>query len=114
MSMEYSKVGDYQFPNLKSENTIQLSKYGRMKLYYLKNYQQGLYHKLLANNELTEYLLLIDKEANEVYDKLIIELKKQRNITKELKEKNQMLWVQEMNNIQNSIDEIIKKEMIEI
>ena len=38
MSIEYSKIGDYQFPNLKSESNIHLSKYGRMKLHYLKNY----------------------------------------------------------------------------
>lgn len=112
MSIEYSKVGDYLFPNFKSEGNIQLSKYGRMKLHYLKNHQRGLYHKLLTSNELNEYLLLIDKEANEMYDRMIIELKKQRNITEELKEKNQMLWVKAMNNISDCVDEIIRKEII--
>lgn len=114
MSIEYSKVGDYLFPNFKSEGNIQLSKYGRMKLHYLKNHQRGLYHKLLTSNELNEYLLLIDKEANEMYDKLTTDFKKTRDITEELKEKNQMLWVQEMNNIQNCIDEIIIKDVIEL
>lgn len=76
MSIKYSKVGDYLFPNFKSESNIQLSKFGRMKLQYLKNHQQGLYHKLLVKNELNDYLLLIDKEANEMYDRMIIELKK--------------------------------------
>lgn len=54
---------------------------------------------------------------NEYYE-MIAELKaignylKQRNIAEELKEKNQMLWVQEMNNIQNCINEKIKKQLI--
>ena len=50
---------------------------------------------------------MIDKEATELYDKLIVDFKNQRNITEELKEIDQMLWIQEMSNIQNCIDEII-------
>lgn len=96
---------------MKSESNVQLSKYGRIKLQYLKNHQQGLYHKLLAKNELNDYLLMIDKEANDMYDKLIIDFKKQRNITEELKEKEQILWIQEMNNIYNCVDEIVKKKL---
>lgn len=111
MSIEYSKVGNYQLPDLKSGSNVQLSKYGRMKLHYLKNHQR-LYHKLLVSNELNEYLLMIDKEANAMYVSMIIELKKQRNITEELKEKNQMLWVKAMNNISDCVDEIIIKEII--
>ena len=38
----------------------------------------------------------------------------ERNITEELKENDQMKWVQEMNNIQNCIDETIRKEVIEL
>lgn len=114
MTMEYTKVEDYYFPNIKENQDIQLSKYGRMKLNYLKEYQKGLCFKLLSTNQLSIYLQTIDKEANEMYERLLIDFKKQRGVTEELKIKDQMKWIQEMNNIQNCIDEVIRKEVIEL
>lgn len=116
MTIEYTKVGDHYFPNLKEDkqkNSL-LSRYGRMKLKYLKEHQKGMYFKLQTTNQLYDYLQMIDKEATKMYERLLIVFKKQRNITEELKEKNQMTWVQEMNNIQDCIDEIIRKEIIEL
>ena len=39
MKIEYIKIGDYYYPNLvvKKEGRLQLSKYGRAKLDYMKN-----------------------------------------------------------------------------
>lgn len=114
MTIEYTKVGDYYFPKVKENQQIQLSKYGRMKLNYLKEYQKGLYFKLLSTNQLNSYLQDIEKKANDMNERLLIDFKKQRGITEELKEKDQMKWIQEMNNIQNCIEEIIRKEVIEL
>ena len=116
MTIEYTKVGDFHFPNLKEEKqeNRRLSKYGRMKLKHLKEHQKGLYFKLQATNQLYDYLQMVDKEANEMYEQLLINFKKQRDITEELKEKEQMKWVQEMNDIQLSVDEIIKKEVLQM
>lgn len=114
MTIEYTKVGDYYFPNIKEHQQIQLSKYGRKKLKHLKKHDQGIYFKLLSTDQLDNFLQTIDKEANEMYERLLIDFKKQRGVTEGLKEKNQMMWVQEMNNIQNCIDEVIRKEVIEL
>lgn len=114
MTIEYTKVEDYYFPNIKENQEIKLSKYGRMKLNYLKEYQKGLYFNLLSTNQLNIYLQNIDMEANDMYEQLLTDFKKQRGITEKLKVKNQMQWVQEMNNIQNCIDEVIRKEVIEL
>lgn len=114
MIIEYTKVGDYYFPNIKENQEMQLTKHSRLKLNYLKEFQKGLYFKLLSTNQLSNYLQIIDNEVNEMYERLLIEFKKQRGITEELKENNQMKWIQEMNNIKNCIDEVIREEMIEL
>ncbi|WP_270525209.1 TnpV protein [Longibaculum muris] len=54
----------------------------------------------------------MDDEANQVYDRIIDDYKKKRNITEELKEKDQLKWIQEMNNIENCVMEIILKSII--
>lgn len=113
MKIEYNKVGDYYYPNLTTKQAkVSLSKYGRMRMQYLKQHQYGLYFKLLANGELFSYLEKVDKQANDLYDKLLIDFKNKRNITEALKEKNQMQWAQEMNNIHNCIDEVISCDII--
>ena len=64
----------------------------------------GLYFKLLSKNELNDYLLKVQKEADDLYERLAEELKK----------KNQIKWVLMMNNINSCVYEIINKEIIKI
>lgn len=114
MKIEYIKIGDYYYPNLtmKQECKLELSRYGRAKLNYMKRHQKVLYTNLLTNGQLHEYLMDVDRRANDVYDKLLVEYKQQRNITEALKEYDQMQWVQEMNNIINCINEVIYHDYI--
>ena len=49
---------------------------------------------------------------NDLYDRLVEQYKIKWNITEELKEKCQMRWVQEMNNVQQCVEEFIKREYI--
>ena len=107
--IKYTKVGDYYFPNIKAptKNNYQLGKYASMKLAYLKDHNKSLYHSLLLADKLDEYLRNIDKEANDMYEVLLKQYKDKWGITEELKEMDQMKWVQEMNNIDKCIEEII-------
>ena len=54
MKIEYDKVGDYYFPKLKVEDLSTLSNYGRMKLRYLKEYEQPFYFNLLVKGKLKD------------------------------------------------------------
>ena len=56
----------------------------------------------------------VDKELNQRYEILIEQYKVSRNITEELKEQNQMEWVQEMNDIKSCVEEIVWNEIIRI
>ena len=53
----------------------------------------------------------MDKELNQRYETPVEQYKVSKNITEELKEQDQMKWVQEMNNIKNCVEEIIWNEM---
>lgn len=106
--IKYNKVGDYEFPSLKQEKTLPtLSRFGREYLRKLKEKHPGHCLALRAKNELNEELIRVDKELNQRYETLIGQYKVSRNITEELKEQNQMRWVQEMNNIKILIEEIL-------
>ena len=109
--MEYIQVGDYQLPNLKVEE-MHLNRFGRAKLDYLKKHDYLLYFKLLSKNELNDYLLKVQKEADDLYERLFEEYKIKWNVTEELKQNDQMKWVQMMNNIKSCVDEIVYKTLL--
>lgn len=110
--IKYNKVGDYEFPELKQERPLpNLSRFGREHLRILKEKYPGHYLALRAKDELNEELIRMDKELNLRYETLVEQYKLSRNITEEVKERDQMKWVQEMNNIKSCVEEIIWNEI---
>ena len=114
MNISYTKNGDYLLPDLILENKKQynIGKYGLLRLNYIKKYKIGLYFDLLASDKLNEYLHNIDTIVMKKVQKLIKELTEKENITEELKDSNQMLWISKMNSIKNIVEEIVLKEYI--
>lgn len=57
-------------------------------------------------------ICVIDQQANEMFEWLVEEYKAKREITEQLKAREQLLWVQEMNNIKSCVDEVIFNELL--
>lgn len=113
--IKYQQVGDYEFPVLKQEESLpNLTRFGRMYLKHLKENYKAHYLALLAENKLNDELLSMDQQMNDRYDVLLKQLMEERNVNEDLKEKDQMKWVQEMNSIKNTAEEIVIQEMIEV
>ena len=111
----YHKEGDYLIPNLAVKGTnsdYHIGLYGRLKLEYMKKHSIGLYSDLILSGTLPEYLIEIDKTANERVNKIIDELAKKENIDENLKQNDQLEWVRCMNNIKNRAEEIVLNELI--
>lgn len=113
--IKYNRVGDYEFPEFKQERPLPtLSRFRREYLRTLKEKHPGHYLALRAKDELNEELIRVDKELNQRYEILIEQYKVSRNITEELKEQDQMKWVQEMNDIKNLVEESLINEIINL
>lgn len=98
--------------NAKDE-TKNLNKYGLLKLDYLKKNNRVLYQRLIIEDKLNAFLFSVGKEAEEKVKFLINELaEKDKDLNENLKEENQLLWVQKMNNYKNIAEEIVLKELI--
>ena len=115
MKIEYTKQGDYYIPNIVARQNIKnlnLGRYGRMRLKFLKEHKKAEYTILLMDNKLEKHLVEIDKIANERFELLMKQFAERENITEELKLEDQLKWVGLMNNIKHSVEEIIFKELI--
>ena len=112
--IEYIKVGDYYMPNLvlEKEEKIILNKYGRMRLKFLKENKKAEYTIMFMNGTLNKHLKDIQETAQERIDIIIEQLKQQNNLTEEMKNTDQLYWVNMMNNFKNTAEEIILTELI--
>lgn len=111
--IEYTKVGDYYMPNLvlKKEKII-LNKYGRMRLKFLKENKKAEYMIMFTKGTLNKHLKEIQETAQERIDIIIEQLKKQNNLTEEMKNIDQLYWVGMMNNFKSTAEEIVLNELI--
>ena len=114
MEITYSKYGDYYLPDLmlSEEEPATYGRFGRMRLKYLKEHRRVTYINLKTSGQLTHHLNEIDREANEMLRLLIEPMAQAQSITEELKATDQMAWVDAMNNIRNTAEEIVTGKTI--
>ena len=89
MELKYTRTGDYELPNLTLNDNKKgtINKYGMLRLNYLKAHKKALYTTLLMKDELTNHLVSVSKNAENILNNL-------------------------MENYKNTAEEIILKEYI--
>ena len=97
---------------LPEQTNYQIGKYGQFYLDYIKKHRRGRYTTLLTEGKLNTRLHEIDLEANEMLDSIIFRLATERGIDENLKTRDMLRWVAEMNNIKASAEEIVLQEVI--
>lgn len=114
MGGTYTQVGDYLIPNLRlPEQQGQLiGVWGQRHARYLKQYHKIIYMNLLTSGKLNDYLVDIENQAENLFLQLVKQLAESENITEELKAKDQMEWVTQMNNVYNRAREIVNSKLI--
>lgn len=112
--ISYTLHGDYYLPDLElpAEEQQPIGVWGQRHLRHIKQHCKVLYTNLLASGKLSSYLVDIDRQAEEMFSRLVKQIAKRESVTEQLKADNQMVWVQKMNNIRNRATEIINADII--
>ena len=109
----YELVGDYYIPILELPNEKRsIGKYGRMHREYLKEYNPMMFNDLVLTGQLWTYLADLNEQAQNRLQLIIRQMQETEKVTDELKEQNQMAWVQAMNSIYNRAEEIVIHELV--
>ncbi len=111
----YHWEGDYLIPDLvlpPETDNRPIGVWGRRHRDYLIENKKAVYSLMRTRNTLHSYLADINEQADEMFDKLVRDMKKAEGITEELKAKDQMAWVGAMENIRSRATEIVNKELI--
>lgn len=112
--IKYELRGEQYYPMLEiSEQTnYEIGKYGHLHLDFIKKHRRGTYTTLLTEGRLNEHLYGIDEQAREQIDLHIAQMAERMGMTEEFKASDPMRWVQMMNNIKATAEEIVLKEVV--
>lgn len=112
--IRYTLQGDYYLPNLAlpAEEQQPIGIWGQRHLRHIKQNRRALYTNLLTSGKLNSYLADINRQAEEMFSRLVKELAEKEGITETLKAENQMLWVQRMNAVQETATEIVNNDLV--
>ena len=106
--------GDYYLPCLKlpEEPEVHIGIWGQRHRRYLKSHRRALYTSLLASGKLNSYLADIDRQAEEMFSRLVKQMAESENINEELKATDTTAWIGKMNNVRNRAVEVVSEEII--
>ena len=110
--LHYKLIGDYYIPLVKAPDPPNIGIWGHRRYDYLKNHRRGLFSIMQMNETLSAHLEEVDRQATDLYDRLIKQIATAEGITEDLKAANQLEWVARMNNIHARVTEIVNKELI--
>ena len=110
----YHEENGYLIPDLllPAEEEQPIGIWGQRHLDYLKQYCKVTYTNLLTSGKLNAYLISIDRQAQERFERLIEDMKQAQGITEQLKAENALEWVGHLGNIRACAREIVNKEII--
>ena len=112
--ISYTLVGDYYIPDLKLPETENkpIGIWGRKRLAYLKEHKKFLFNQLVLKCKLNRHLADVNKQAEDMFFRLVKLMAEREGVTEKLKADNQMEWVARMNNIRSRATEIVNHDII--
>ena len=112
--LKYELVGDYYLiaGDDEPEEDRPIGIWGQRHLRYLREHHRVRYANLLTNGKMNAYLADIDRQAEELFLRLVKQVADAEGITETLKTSDQMEWVGRMNSIRDRVTEIVNNELI--
>lgn len=112
--LKYELVGDYYLiaGDDEPEEDRPIGIWGQRHLRYLREHHRVRYANLLTSGELNAYLEDIDRQAEELFLRLVSQMADAEGISETLKANNQMEWVRRMNNVRSRAFEIVEADII--
>ena len=108
----YELRGEQYYPLLELPEQKEIGKYGRLHLEYLKEHRKSRYTNLLSKVTLDQRLYEINVESKAMVESIINRLAAERGIDENLKARDMLRWVAEMNNTRNCAEEIVLREVV--
>lgn len=110
--LSFHHSGDYFLPDLAAPEAPRIGKFGTLRHEYLRTWHRGIFDGMLLKGTLNAHLEEIDRQANEMLERLTRQMATQEGVTEQLKAADQMEWVRHMNSINSRAEEIVIHDLI--
>lgn len=113
--LRYELVGDYYLiagDDEPEEEQKPIGIWGQRHRRYLKENRRVRYANLLTSGKLNGYLVDIDRQAEEMFERLVKQMVECEGVTEQLKAANSMEWVRTLNSIRYRAVEIVYTEIV--
>lgn len=111
--LEYELCGDYYIIAGEDEPEREpISMWGKRHLKHIQKHCKSFYNKMLGEHTLYDYLLQLNHDAEDTFNRLVEQMAEREGVTEQLKATDQMQWVGKMNNIRQRATEIVNTELI--
>ena len=110
--LTYHWEGDYLIPDLEAPEAPKIGRFGTLRHKYLRSRHRGIFDGMLLEGSLNPHLEQIDRQANEMMERLTAQMAQAEGVTEALKAEDQMAWVRAMNSIRNRAEEIVLNNLI--
>lgn len=91
----YRQEGDYLLPNIEAPESPKIGIWGQQRSQHLRTNKKVLYTIMLMGGTLKDHLEDVDQSAEEMSERLTVQMKEQEGVTEELKANNQLEWFSE-------------------
>ena len=111
--LKYELCGDYYI--IAGEDELErkpIGVWGQRHLKHIQKHCKPFYNKMLNEHTLYDYLLQLDRDAEDTFNRLVKQMAEREGVTEQLKADNQMEWVARMNNIRNRANEMVNFELV--
>ena len=111
--LEYELCGDYYIIAGEDEPEREpIGVWGQRHLRYIQKHSKVFYNKMLTEHTLYDYLLQLNRDAEDTFDRLVKQMAEREGVTEKLKAANQIEWVCRMNNIRSRATEIVNRDIV--
>ena len=115
-TITYTQHGDYLLPDIciseEEAKLPALTKWGLMRMDYLKDHRSILYNEMKLSGELYLHCHETEKCATERMRFMMKQAIAKNPISEDLKNTDPLKWVGYMNALRSSVEEIIRAELI--
>ena len=111
--LKYELCGDYYIIAGDDEPEREpIGVWGQRHLKYIQKHCKPIYNKMSNDHTLYDYLLQLNRDAEDTFDRLVKQMAEREGVTEKLKAANQIEWVCRMNNIRSRATEIVNRDIV--
>ena len=90
--IHYELQGDYYLPclMLPEQPKVEIGIWGQRHLRYIRQHKRLRYSNLLTSGKLNKYLADVDRQAEEMFSRIVEQMAEREGITEQFKADNQM------------------------